>query len=100
MDKKTIKSQYNEKIKFITKLNKNYYNNNNPLVSDAEYDDLKKEILLLEQNYKFLKSKNSPSKIIGHKPSKNFKKSLHKVPMLSLGNAFSEEDLENFEKKN
>ena len=99
MDKKTIKSQYNEKIKFITKLNKNYYNNNNPLVSDAEYDDLKKEILLLEQNYKFLKSKNSPSKIIGHKPSKNFKKSLHKVPMLSLGNAFSEEDLENFEKK-
>ena len=99
MDKKTIKSKYNEKIKFITKLNKNYYNNNNPLVSDAEYDDLKKEILLLEQNYKFLKSKNSPSKIIGHKPSKNFKKSLHRVPMLSLGNAFSKEDLENFEKK-
>ena len=99
MDKKTIKSKYNEKIKFITKLNKNYYNNNNPLVSDAEYDDLKKEILLLEHNYKFLKSKNSPSKIIGHKPSKNFKKSLHRVPMLSLGNAFSKEDLENFEKK-
>ena len=99
MDKKTIKSKYNEKIKFITKLNKNYYNNNNPLVLDAEYDDLKKEILLLEQNYKFLKSKNSPSIIIGHKPSKNFEKSLHRVPMLSLGNAFSKEDLENFEKK-
>ena len=55
--------------------------------------------MLLEKKYNFLKSKNSPSKIVGHKPSKNFKKALHKVPMLSLGNAFSEEDLINFEKK-
>ena len=60
---------------------------------------LKKEILDLEKKYNFLKSKNSPSKNVGFKPSKNFKKSLHKIPMLSLGNAFSEEDLINFEKR-
>ena len=62
-------------------------------------DDLKKEIILLENKYAFLKSNNSPSKSVGHKPSKNFKKVSHKVPMLSLANAFSEEDLINFEKK-
>ena len=68
-------------------------------VSDKEYDELKKEILSLEDKYKFLKSKESPSKIVGHKPSKNFQKALHRVPMLSLANAFDEEDLFNFEKR-
>jgi DNA ligase (NAD+) len=42
---------------------------------------------------------HSPTKSIGFKPSKNFQKIKHKVPMLSLGNAFNEEDLKNFEKK-
>ena len=46
-----------------------------------------------------MKSKESPSKIVGFKPSKNFKKIKHKIPMLSLGNAFDKNDLENFEKK-
>ncbi len=99
MNKNNIRSKYNQKIKIINKLNQNYYNDSNPSVSDAEYDDLKKEILLLEKKYPFLKSKISPSKIVGYKPSKNFKKDFHKVPMLSLANAFNEEDLENFEKK-
>jgi DNA ligase (NAD+) len=69
------------------------------LVSDQIYDILKKEIILLEKENNFLRSKNSPQEIVGFKPSKNFKKILHKVPMLSLANAFSEEDLLNFEKK-
>ena len=99
MNKNNIRSKYNQKIKIINKLNQKYYNDSNPSVSDAEYDDLKKEILLLEKKYPFLKSKISPSKIVGYKPSKNFKKDFHKVPMLSLANAFNEEDLENFEKK-
>ena len=55
--------------------------------------------MLLEKKYKFLKSKNSPSEYVGYKPSKNFKKFLHKIPMLSLANAFGEEDLLNFEKR-
>jgi DNA ligase (NAD+) len=99
MNKKEIEIIYKKKIKLINKFNKNYYDKNNPLVTDKEYDDLKKDILLLEKNYKFLSSKNSPSKIVGYKPSKNFKKILHKVPMLSLANAFTREDLINFEKK-
>ncbi len=99
MNKKEIQKKYKEKIKLISKFNKFYYDKSDPIVSDQEYDSLKKEILLLENNYKFLKSKNSPSNIVGYKPSKNFKKVLHRAPMLSLANAFSEEDLINFEKK-
>ena len=93
MDKKEIKEIYKKKIKLIERFNISYYNESNPVVSDRDYDQLKKEILLLEDKYKFLTSEKSPSKIIGHKPSKNFKKAKHRVPMLSLSNAFSEDDL-------
>ena len=99
MNKKAIEKNYNNKIKLINKLNKFYYNKSKPIVQDFEYDELKKEIFSLEKKYNFLKSKDSPSQIVGHKPSKNFKKDLHRVPMLSLANAFTEEDLINFEKK-
>ncbi len=99
MNKKEIQIEYNKKIELFNKLNKYYFDKNKPIVSDAEYDDLKREIIFLENKYIFLKSKKSPSKSVGHKPSKNFKKANHKVPMLSLANAFSEEDLINFEKK-
>ncbi len=99
MNKKIIKKEYDKNIKLFTKLNKFYYEKSKPIKTDKQYDDLKKEILLLEQKYNFLDSPNSPSKIIGFRPSKNFKKFFHRVPMLSLANAFTEEDLLNFEKK-
>ena len=99
MNKKLIKDKYKEKIKLINIYNQKYYNKNQPEVSDDKYDELKKEILLLEKKYSFLKSKTSPSKSVGYKPSKSFKKSRHRVPMLSLSNAFNEDDLLNFEKK-
>ena len=99
MNKNKIKNIYNSKIKLFKKYNRNYFDNNNSLVSDQEYDELKKEILNLESKYNFLKSTNSPSTNVGFKPSKNFKKFQHRVPMLSLSNAFKEEDLKNFEKK-
>ncbi len=99
MQNKIIKKLYNEKINLIKKYNKSYFSKNRSVVSDQEYDEIKKEILALESKYDFLESKNSPSKSIGFKPSKNFKKATHRVPMLSLSNAFSEEDLLNFEKK-
>ena len=99
MNKKEIIKNYQKKIKLIINYNKNYYNKNNPLVSDQEYDKLKNEILLLEKKYEFLESENSPSKTVGYKPSKNFVKFPHKIPMLSLAKAFTEEDLYNFEKK-
>ena len=99
MDKIKIKKDYLKKIQKIVKLNKHYYDLSKPLVDDKEYDQIKEDILLLEQKYDFLADKNSPSKKVGFKPSKNFKKIPHKVSMLSLSNAFSEEDLTNFEKK-
>jgi DNA ligase (NAD+) len=99
MKKSEITKQYLRKIKLINKFNKFYFDKNKPLVSDKVYDDLKKEIIILENNHIFLRSKNSPSQVVGHRPSKSFKKASHKVPMLSLSNAFSEDDLINFEKK-
>jgi len=99
MSKNKIEDQYKEKIKLLNYYNKFYYEKSSPKVSDEEYDKLKQEILYLEGKYNFLESKNSPSKIVGYKPSKNFEKKLHRTPMLSLSNAFSEEDLVNFEKR-
>ena len=50
MNKKEIQKKYKEKIKLINKFNKFYYNKSDPLVTDQDYDSLKKEILLLENN--------------------------------------------------
>ncbi len=99
MNKKLIIKEYKKKIKLIKYYNQKYYDDNISEISDKEYDELKKKILLLENQYNFLSDKNSPSVSIGHRPSRHFKKVAHKVPMLSLSNAFSEEDLINFEKK-
>ena len=99
MNDKEINKNYLKKIKLIKKYNELYYNKNSSIISDYEFDILKKEVLELEKKYSFLKNKSSPSLTVGFKPSKNFKKVKHKVPMLSLGNAFNEEDLLNFEKK-
>ena len=96
---KKIKTDYENKIRLINKYNEYYYDKSNPLVADSEYDNLKKEILNLERKYKILTNENSLSNSVGHKPSKNFKKISHKVPMLSLSNAYDEQDLINFEKK-
>ena len=94
-----INQKYLKKIKLLQKYNKHYYNLNNPLIDDFKFDKLKSEIIDLEKKYNFLKHKSSPSNSVGFKPSKIFKKVKHKTPMLSLGNAFTEEDLINFEKK-
>ena len=99
MDKEQTTKDYLDKIKLLEKYNKNYYDKDNPIVSDQEYDFLKRNIIDLENLHKFLNNKKSPTKTVGFKPSKNFKKAKHRVPMLSLGNAFNEEDLKNFEKK-
>ena len=99
MKKKEILINYQEKIKLLNKYDKIYFEQNSSLVSDKEYDLLKREILVMEDKYNFLKSKNSPSNKVGFKPSKNFNKVFHRISMLSLSNAFTEEDLINFEKK-
>ena len=99
MDKNLIKKDYKKKIELYNYYSKKYYNENTSEISDFEFDSLKIEIIRLEKKYNFLKSKKSPQIKIGYTPSKNFKKLPHKVPMLSLANAFSKEDLINYEKK-
>ena len=99
MNEKLLKKEYFKKISQFQKYNLAYYDKSNPIVADSEYDKLKNEIIDFEKKYDFLKSPNSPSSTVGFKPSKNFKKIKHKVPMLSLSNAFDEEDLINFEKR-
>ena len=94
-----IEKEYRNKIKLLKKYNEYYYEKSDPKISDFEFDNLKKEILDLEKKHKFLESKNSPSQIVGFRPSQNFRKVKHKEPMLSLSNAFNKEDLINFEKK-
>ena len=95
----TLLLDYKKKINLLEKYNKFYYQNQSPLVSDKEYDELKNEILQLEKKHNFSNLK-SPSIKVGYKPSKKYEKFKHKVKMLSLSNAFNKEDLINFQKKN
>jgi len=99
MEKKEIEKLYIKKINQLKKYDKSYFEDDNPSVSDRDYDDVKKQVLELEKKYKYLKNKNSPSKKVGYKPSNKFKKIVHDAPMLSLSNAFSIENIEDFLKK-
>ena len=99
MNKDAIKKKYKEKIKLYKLYNKKYYSENIAKITDAKFDLLKKEIIEIEKKFDFLNDEDSPSKNVGYKPSKHFKKIIHRAPMLSLANAFDENDLVNFEKK-
>ena len=99
MQRKEIEKKYIKKIKELRKHNEAYFKHDSPIISDKNYDIIKEEILYLEKKYKYLKNKNSPSKKVGFEPSSKFKKVQHDVPMLSLANAFSIENIEDFLKK-
>jgi len=99
MNKILIEKNYAKIIDQLKKHNQAYYEKDSPIISDQQYDILKKKIIDLEHEHKFLKNKESPTQLVGFKPSKSFQKVKHKVPMLSLSNAFNKEDLKNFEKK-
>ena len=99
MQRKEVEKKYIKKINELKKNNKAYFDEDKPIISDKEYDEIKKEILNLEKKYNYLKNKNSPSNKIGYEPSNKFKKIKHDIPMLSLSNAFSRKDIEDFLKK-
>jgi DNA ligase (NAD+) len=99
MQKKEIEKVYIEKINQLKKHDEAYFKHDNPIISDADYDNIKKQILNLEKKYKYLKNENSPSKRVGYEPSSKFTKVIHDVPMLSLSNAFSEENIVDFLRK-
>ena len=96
MQRKEIEKFYINKINELKKNNKAYFENDNPKISDKDFDNIKKEILNLEKKYTYLKNKDSPSLNIGYKPSNKFKKIKHLKPMLSLSNAFEKEDMKIF----
>ena len=73
-----------------------YYQDDNPVLTDAEYDALRKELIALETEHPHLIRKDSPTQSVGAKPSGKFGKIKHTVPMLSLDNAFSDEDVSDF----
>ena len=96
MNKEEIIKKLKHLAREIEYHNNLYYNNDNPEISDAEYDQLKIENDKLEKKFPDLVLNNSPSKKVGAELISEFKKIEHKVPMLSLGNTFTKKDVENF----
>lgn len=80
----------------IAKHNKAYHAEDAPLIDDAEYDALVARNNEIEAAFPKLKLANSPSDLVGYVPQDKFQKITHSVPMLSLGNAFNAEDVQEF----
>ena len=99
MKKKEIINKYKSKILNLNKHNNLYFNHDNPAISDAEFDKLKKEILELEKKFSYLKKLKINDAKVGSTPLNKFKKIKHISPMLSLSNAFNKEDMNDFLKK-
>ena len=96
LDFEDAKARHKALIAEIRRHDALYYAEDNPEISDADYDKLRREIEDIEKQYPELITKDSPTQTVGISPSKGFKKVKHAVPMLSLSNVFSEEDVEGF----
>lgn len=96
MDYIQIKKRHEELSRKLTDYSKQYYIFDDPAVTDAEYDELYNELLKIENEHPELQGKNSPSHKVGYEPIKNFKKISHSKEMLSLENAYNEDDIKKF----
>jgi len=74
-----------------------YYVENNPEISDYEYDQLMRELKELEEKYPSLRTPNSPTQRVGGEPVEGFPTVEHHIPMLSLDNTYSEDEIREFE---
>ncbi|MDA9168410.1 NAD-dependent DNA ligase LigA [Pelagibacteraceae bacterium] len=87
---------YKKKLKLLNKYDQAYYNSDSPKITDSKYDEIKKRLLEFEKKhdqYSLVSNK------VGFAPSKKFSKVKHTEKMLSLGNAFNIDDMNNFYKK-
>lgn len=94
-----IEERIDELIEIINKASIEYYTNDNPTLTDQEYDDYYHELEMLEEKYPEFVRDNSPTKRVGGKIIDEFKKVTHEVPMMSLGDIFSIDEVIEFDKK-
>jgi DNA ligase (NAD+) len=81
----------------IREADRAYYVLDNPLLSDAEYDRLMRELIELEETHPALATEDSPTRRVSGQPGEKFAKVEHREPMLSLGNVTSDEELDEFD---
>jgi len=96
MDNDTAIKRIEELRRLINYHNRRYYQLDDPEISDVEYDRLMKELLDLEQKFPDIDVSDSPTQRVGAAPLEKFSTIPHLTPMLSLGNAFSEQDISDF----
>ena len=96
-DIEPFRQRVEELTALINKYNHEYYMNDTSLVSDYEFDQLLNELISLEKQYPELALSNSPTKRVGGEVNKSFRQVTHRFPMLSLGNTYSIEEIEEFE---
>jgi len=80
----------------IGRHDRQYYELDSPLISDAEYDDLRKRYESIEEQFPELVESDGPSTKVGAKAAEKFNKITHSIPMLSLANAFTDDDIRDF----
>ena len=94
-----IEKRIDELINIINKANYDYYIDNISNITDQEYDRYMQELMMLESTYPEMKREDSPTVRVGSKVLDKFEKVVHKIPMLSLGNVFNEEEVRSFDEK-
>jgi DNA ligase (NAD+) len=93
---RSAKTEHAKLAAEIAEHDKRYFQEDQPTVSDAEYDALRRRLNAIEERFPELATGQSPSSSVGAAPSAKFAKVMHRVPMLSLSNAFADEDVTDF----
>ncbi|MCD5325357.1 MULTISPECIES: NAD-dependent DNA ligase LigA [Pontibacillus] len=99
MNKEEAKKRIDELRRQLEQYNYEYHTLDQPSVSDHEYDKLTRELIDLEEEHPDLVTPDSPSQRVGGKPLDAFQKVQHEIPMLSLGNAFDDQELRDFDRR-
>jgi len=93
------KNRIDELVKILNEANYHYFVEDNPKITDQEYDKYLRELINLEEKYPEYVLIDSPTKRVGGEVLDKFSKINHKIPMLSLGNVFNEEEIRDFDNK-